>query len=162
MKIKLIFFLLVFVTCSNGTVFNEIEIDNEVFDELINLDTREKILIDTSNLIVINYWASWCLECIEEHEFLIQLSNTKGFENRIFLVLFQDSRQNALTFLNNYGRGNISYLLDPDSKLSINSGVFGVPETHIIQNNKIIKKYIGPLSITNLQEIIISYSNEGD
>ena len=48
--------------------------------------------------------------------------------------------------------------MDENSKFSINSGVFGVPETHIIKNNKIIKKYIGPLTFKNFQEIIDLYS----
>ena len=108
--------------------------------------------------MIINYWASWCLECIEEHEILIQLANTKGLEDKVFLLSFQDSEENAKEFISKYGKGNITYVTDTKSKIAINSGVFGVPETHIIFKNKIIQKYIGPLTIEDFQEIINNFS----
>ena len=48
------------------------------------------------------------------------------------MVSFQDNIENSIEFLNNYGYGNIVYAIDNESKLAIDSGVFGVPETHII------------------------------
>ena len=110
--------------------------------------------------MIINYWASWCLECIDEHQYLIELSKTRGLTDKVILVSFQDSIENSIDFLNEYGRGDIIYAIDTESKLAIYSGVFGVPETHIILNNKIVKKYTGPLSLSDLEEIINSYSNE--
>ena len=130
------------------------------FNNLITLETNESLTIDTSSHVIINYWASWCLECIEEHQYLIELSKTRGLTDKVILVSFQDSIENSIDFLNEYGRGDIIYAIDTESKLAIYSGVFGVPETHIILNNKIVKKYIGPLSLSDLEEIINSYSNE--
>ena len=160
MKIKLFIPILIFISCSSNATTNSIEVDENILNNLENLETSESININSSNYTIINYWASWCLECIEEHQYLIQLSKTKGFENQVYLVSFQDSKENAIDFINKYGRGEINYVTDPESQMAIYSGVFGVPETHILLNNKIIKKYIGPLSLDNLQEIIISYSNE--
>lgn len=160
MKIKFLILFFIFICCSSNTTSNIIEINQNILNNLQNLETNETINLDSTSYTVINYWASWCLECIEEHQYLIQLSKTKGFENQVYLVSFQDSRENAIDFINKYGRGEINYVTDPESKMAINSGVFGVPETHVLFNNEIIKKFIGPLSLENLQEIIISYSNE--
>ena len=52
---------------------------------------------------------------------------------------------------------NIIYAVDESSKLAIESGVFGVPETHIVVNGEIVKKYIGPLNLSNIEEIINNY-----
>ena len=160
MKIKFLILFFIFICCSSNTTSNIIEINQNILNNLQNLETNETINLDSTSYTVINYWASWCLECIEEHQYLIQLSKTKGFENQVYLVSFQDSKENAIDFINKYGRGEINYVTDPESKMAINSGVFGVPETHVLFNNEIIKKFIGPLSLENLQEIIISYSNE--
>ena len=160
MKIKFAFLFLIFLSCSTTTSTSNIEIDQNILNNLKVLETDENLSIDTSNYVIINYWASWCLECIEEHQFLIQLSKTKGLSEKVILVSFQDSKENSINFLNEYGKGNIIYAKDPESKLAIYSGVFGIPETHIILDNIIVKKYIGPLSLGDVEEIINSYSNQ--
>ena len=160
MKVRFVLLLFLIISCSVDTENSKIEIDQSIFNNLITLETNESLTIDTSNYVIINYWASWCLECIEEHQYLIELSKTRGLTDKVILVSFQDSIENSIDFLNEYGRGDIIYAIDTESKLAIYSGVFGVPETHIILNNKILKKYIGPLSLSDLEEIINSYSNE--
>ena len=160
MKVRFVLLLFLIISCSVDTEDSTIEIDQSIFNNLITLETNESLTIDTSNYVIINYWASWCLECIEEHQYLIELSKTRGLTDKVILVSFQDSIENSIDFLNEYGRGDIIYAIDTESKLAIYSGVFGVPETHIILNNKIVKKYIGPLSLSDLEEIINSYSNE--
>ena len=160
MKVRFVLLLFLIISCSVDTENSKIEIDQSIFNNLITLETNESLTIDTSNYVIINYWASWCLECIEEHQYLIELSKTRGLTDKVILVSFQDSIENSIDFLNEYGRGDIIYAIDTESKLAIYSGVFGVPETHIILNNKIVKKYIGPLSLSDLEEIINSYSNE--
>jgi len=160
MKVRFVLLLFLIISCSVDTKDSKIEIDQSIFNNLMTLETNESLTIDTSNYVIINYWASWCLECIEEHQYLIELSKTRGLTDKVILVSFQDSIENSIDFLNEYGRGDIIYAIDTESKLAIYSGVFGVPETHIILNNKIVKKYIGPLSLSDLEEIINSYSNE--
>ncbi len=160
MKVRFVLLLFLIISCSVDTEDSKIEIDQSIFNNLITLETNESLTIDTLNYVIINYWASWCLECIEEHQYLIELSKTRGLTDKVILVSFQDSIENSIDFLNEYGRGDIIYAIDTESKLAIYSGVFGVPETHIILNNKIVKKYIGPLSLSDLEEIINSYSNE--
>ena len=149
MKVRFVLLLFLIFSCSVDTEDSKIEIDQSIFNNLITLETNESLTIDTSNYVIINYWASWCLECIEEHQYLIELSKTRGLTDKVILVSFQDSIENSVDFLNEYGRGDIIYAIDTESKLAIYSGVFGVPETHIILNNKIVKKYIGPLSLSD-------------
>jgi len=159
MKIKVLALALFISFCSQNTVGEGIFIETSDLNSLKTLDTGENIDISEADLLVINYWASWCLECIEEHPYLIELSKTKGFENAVYMLSFQDSRENGLKFISEYGSGNINYLVDENSKVAIYSGVFGVPETHIIKNGEVIKKYIGPISLNDLQEIINNYSH---
>ena len=159
MKIKLLTFLLMISFCSSEVVDEGIFIESVDLNNLKTLDTNENIDLSNKDFLIINYWASWCLECIEEHPYLIELSKTKGFEDSVFMLSFQDSRENALKFTNEYGVGNIQYVVDQNSKIAIYSGVFGVPETHIVINGEVLKKYIGPISINDFQEIINSYSH---
>ena len=160
MKARIVLLLFLIMSCSVDSENSKIEIEQSIFNSLKALETNESLSIDTSSYVIINYWASWCLECIEEHQFLMELSKTRGLKDKVILVSFQDSIENSIDFVNEYGRGDIIYAIDTESKLAIYSGVFGVPETHIILNNKIVKKYIGPLSLSDLEEIINSYSNE--
>ena len=160
MKIKLLTFLLMISFCSSEVVDEGIFIEPVDLKNLKTLDTNENIDLSDKDFLIINYWASWCLECIEEHPYLIELSKTKGFEDSIFMLSFQDSRENALTFTKEYGVGNIQYIVDQNSKIAIYSGVFGVPETHIVKNGQVVKKYIGPISINDFQEIINNYSHQ--
>ena len=159
MKIKLLIFVLLISFCSSNATDDGIFINSSDLNNLKTLDTGENIDISDKELMIINYWASWCLECIEEHPYLIELSKTKGFEDSVYMLSFQDSRDNALKFILEYGAGNINYLVDQKSKIAIYSGVFGVPETHILKNGEVIKKYIGPISINDFQEIINNYSH---
>ena len=78
MKIKLLIFLLLFSFCSAEVVDDGIFIDPVDLKNLKILETNENIDLSNNNFLIINYWASWCLECIEEHPYLIELSKTKG------------------------------------------------------------------------------------
>ena len=138
MKVRIVLLLFLIMSCSVDTENSKIEIEQSIFNSLKALETNESLSIDTSSYVIINYWASWCLECIEEHQYLIELSKTRGLTDKVILVSFQDSIENSINFLNEYGRGDIIYAIDTESKLAIYSGVFGVPETHIILNLSLI------------------------
>ena len=157
MKVRFVLLLFLIISCSVDTEDSKIEIDQSIFNNLITLETNESLTIDTSSYVIINYWASWCLECIEEHQYLIELSKTRGLTDKVILVSFQDSIENSINFLNEYGRGDIIYAIDTESKLAIYSGVFGVPETHIIIDGEIVKKFIGPLNLSNVEEIVNNF-----
>ena len=158
MKNRIIVFILVtmFVsTCSNETSFNSIEITQN--NNLLDMYTGEPIQL-TNDLYILNIWASWCLECIQEHQEFIELSKNQNLENKIIFVLFQDSKENAIDFVDKYGRGNIIFSIDPNSRLSIDLGVFGVPETFIVHNLEVKKKFIGPTNLLSIQTEINNIS----
>jgi len=158
MKIRLILISLLLSYCSSTGINQEvIQITNLNINSLQNLDSDNETNLD-SEFLIINYWASWCLECIEEHDLLISLNQIESFNGKVVLISFQDNVSNSLDFLNKYGYGDLIYLIDNKSEFAINSGVFGVPETHIIKKGEIIRKYIGPLSFSDVEEIIILYS----
>ena len=157
MKIKFLsIFLLFFATC-NLTASNETEQYIKVnTSTLYSLEENKNINLD-EKFLIINYWASWCLECIEEHELLLSLAELEKFNDSVVMVSFQDNANNSIEFLNNYGYGNVIYAVDNNSKLAIDSGVFGVPETHLVKDGIIIKKFIGPLNLVNIEEIINNF-----
>ena len=154
-KFSLVLLVLLISFCSSSSNDNTdtIKLNNLNLKPLIEED---KIQLET-DFLIINYWASWCLECIEEHELLISLAESQKLEGKVVMVSFQDNIENSIEFLNNYGYGNIVYAIDNESKLAIDSGVFGVHETHIIVNGEIVKKFIGPLSLSNVEEIINNF-----
>tara|TARA_Y100000590_G_scaffold458920_1_gene614699 strand:+ start:2270 stop:2788 length:519 start_codon:yes stop_codon:yes gene_type:complete len=100
---------------------------------------------------VINIWASWCIPCLQEHKYLMSLKNNID----IYLVglNYKDKEKNAKKFILENGNPYDIILIDNNGIISIELGAFGVPETFIIQNKKIIKKYIGPLNKKNIAEI---------
>ena len=154
-KFSLVLLVLLISFCSSSSNDNTdtIRLNNLNLKPLIEGD---KIQLET-DFLIINYWASWCLECIEEHELLISLAESQKLEGKVVMVRFQDSIENSIEFLNNYGYGNIVYAIDNESKLAIDSGVFGVPETHIIIDGEIVKKFIGPLNLSNVEEIVNNF-----
>ena len=154
-KFSLVFLVLLISFCSSSSNDNTdtIRLNNLNLKPLIEED---KIQLET-DFLIINYWASWCLECIEEHELLISLAESQKLEGKVVMVSFQDNIENSIEFLNNYGYGNIIYAIDNESKLAIDSGVFGVPETHIIIDGEIVKKFIGPLNLSNVEEIVNNF-----
>ena len=154
-KFSLVFLALLISFCSSSSNDNTdtIRVNNLNLKPLIEED---EIQLDT-DFLIINYWASWCLECIEEHELLISLADSQKYEGKVVMVSFQDNIENSIEFLNNYGYGNIVYAIDNESKLAIDSGVFGVPETHIIIDGEIVKKFIGPLNLSNIEEIVNNF-----
>lgn len=100
---------------------------------------------------IFNIWASWCLPCRDEHPILVNLSKN---DNIVIIGLnYKDKFNNAEKFLNEMGNPYSVILLDQDGTTAIEWGAYGVPETFLIYNNRIIKKYIGPLNKNSLMEI---------
>lgn len=87
-------------------------------------------------IVVINFWASWCVPCREEHPALLSAANNYRGSGVVFVgVSFQDQRDSAIAFLDELGRGDpgvYRYVTDPGSKFAMDLGVFGAPETFFI------------------------------
>ena len=100
---------------------------------------------------LINIWASWCAPCRLEHKYLLELNDINSL--KMIGINYKDLKLNAENFLDDLGNPYDLILNDDNGKLSINWGAYGVPETFIVFNNKIVKKYTGPLNEIYVQEI---------
>ena len=111
----------------------------------------EKDLIK-NDYTLINFWASWCGPCRIEHPILMKLSAENNL--KILGVNFKDKKELARKFLKDLGNPYNSLLKDVEGKQSVIFGIYGIPESLIINNkNTIIKKFVGPLSLDDYKEI---------
>ena len=105
-----------------------------------------------SRYTLINFWASWCAPCRVEHPYLMQLSKEKNL--KIVGVNFKDKKINASKFLNELGNPYYYMAKDTTGKQSVNFGIYGIPESILINNETIVlKKFVGPLNEQNLNDI---------
>ena len=105
-----------------------------------------------NNFTLINFWASWCAPCRVEHPLLMELSRQKNL--KILGVNFKDKKNSASIFLENLGNPYHYLAKDEQGKQSVNFGIYGIPESILIDKEfTIIKKFVGPLNIKDLNEI---------
>jgi len=131
-----------------GKKFPSFNAKNFYDEKIINSDN----LFSEKEIYLLNIWASWCLPCKKEHSILMELS--KNTSIKIIGLNYKDNLINATKFINSMGNPYTDILLDKDGVVSIELGAYGVPETLVIDNNKIIlKKFIGPLNNQSLEEI---------
>ena len=100
---------------------------------------------------LMNIWASWCIPCREEHEFLMELNKNQKIE--LIGFNYKDNFKNASSFLKDLGNPYDIIVLDKDGTSSIDWGAYGVPESFLIYQNNIIRTFIGPINNDNLLEI---------
>lgn len=115
-----------------------------ILSELSSGNSFNNDMLPTERYLI-NVWASWCLECIREHQQLRKIH--KEGKIKIIGINYKDNRSDALGWLEIYGNPYIYNLYDNKGELGINLGVYGVPETFFIDNNGIIiDKYIGAIT----------------
>jgi len=112
---------------------------------------NSKDIFNQKQFYLLNIWASWCLPCRDEHSWLINLGKSEKLE--IIGLNYKDNLNNAEKFINELGNPYSTILLDRDGTKAIEWGAYGVPETFLIYENKIIKRYIGPLNSKLVNEI---------
>jgi len=94
---------------------------------------------------MLNVWASWCGACREEHPLLVEFSRKKMLP--IYGLNYKDERVPGLKWLANFGNPYDASLFDQDGRVGIDWGVYGVPETFIIDRQGVVRfKHIGPLT----------------
>jgi cytochrome c biogenesis protein CcmG/thiol:disulfide interchange protein DsbE len=102
---------------------------------------------------VLNVWASWCPPCLAEHPVVSQMSRA-GLAPVVGLN-YKDTREEALPWLERNGNPFQVVVFDPNGRIGIDYGVYGVPETYVIDRAGIIRyKHIGPLTPEVVQQKI--------
>lgn len=96
-------------------------------------------------ITLLNVWASWCPSCKSEFPFLISLNEQPDFQ--VFGLNYRDERNAALDVLDRLGNPYIRSIYDPEGKLALDLGVYGTPETYLIDRQGIIRyRYSGELN----------------
>lgn len=103
---------------------------------------REELL---GKVWMLNVWASWCVACRVEHPLLVEFAAKKLVP--IYGLNYKDQRLQGLQWLNQFGNPYDASLFDQDGRVGIDWGVYGVPETFVIDRTGLIRfKHIGPLT----------------
>ena len=130
-----------------GQKITKIQLEHFAENRIITENDLKK-----NNFTLINFWASWCGPCREEHPILIKLNDEKNL--KLLGVNFKDKKSNALEFLKDLGDPYDDLARDEFGKHSINFGIYGIPESILINKNLvIIKKFIGPISKNDYDDI---------
>jgi len=106
-----------------------------------------------------NVWASWCVSCRQEHPLLVRLAETG--EVPIYGLNYKDDIPAAMDWLARFGNPYTSSVVDADGRVGIDYGVYGVPETYLIDKEGTIRfKQIGPLTPIVIEQKILPLVQE--
>lgn len=154
-----IFILIIFAISLNRDSIYSTEkligkkIENFNSKDFYTKEIRDSKILKIKDFSLINYWASWCAPCRAEHSELMQLSKKENLN--IIGINFKDKKNEAEQFLKELGNPYDHLLIDQDGRFSINLGVYGIPESILLNKElKILKKFIGPLDNKRVIEII--------
>jgi len=103
---------------------------------------------------LLNVWASWCTACREEHPLLVAYSK-QGKGTPVIGLNYKDKRDDGMAWLAKFGNPYVDSLFDLDGRIGIEYGVYGVPETFVIDKAGVIRyKHIGPITPEVLRDKI--------
>ena len=126
------------------------ELDLKYLNEDRTFSTKN---LKKNKFTLINFWASWCAPCRKEHKHLISLSKNKNI--KIIGINFKDEKSKANKFIKEMGNPFDIIASDSDGKASVSFGVYGIPETILVNNDLVvIKKYIGPIDQKDVKKIL--------
>ena len=103
---------------------------------------------------LLNVWASWCVSCREEHPILVDLAKSRVVP--VIGLNYKDKPQEAKAWLKQFGDPYMLSVMDQDGRVGIDYGVYGVPETFVVDANGVIQlKFIGPVDRNALETQIL-------
>lgn len=161
--LPLLLFIALSVFLAIGLKLNPREIPSPLIDKpapafnLPILATPEQRLSQADfkgKVWLLNVWASWCVSCREEHPLLIELAK----QNKVMLVglNYKDEAQAANTWLGKHGNPYYVSVMDADGRTGIDYGVYGVPETFVIDKRGVVRyKHTGPVQPGELESIFL-------
>ena len=122
--------------------------------QLQSPDTKLSLQDMKGQVWLLNVWASWCVACRQEHPVLVDFASTHVVP--IIGLNYKDQSPDALRWLDEFGNPYTSSIDDADGRVGIDFGVYGVPETFLIDKQGVIRyKQIGPVTPDALQNLII-------
>tara|TARA_Y100000741_G_C18219197_1_gene545110 strand:+ start:505 stop:1029 length:525 start_codon:yes stop_codon:yes gene_type:complete len=162
----IIFFVLsiFFVSLNKDPLYSTKDLEGEKIQDIsLNHFSKNEIIsnqdLKKNKFTLINFWASWCAPCRLEHPYLVKLNKEDNL--KILGVNFKDKKQNAIKFLNDFGNPYDYLAKDTTGKQSVNFGIYGIPESILINKDLIIvKKFIGPLTYNDYIKIRGAVKNE--
>jgi cytochrome c biogenesis protein CcmG, thiol:disulfide interchange protein DsbE len=103
---------------------------------------------------VLNVWASWCVPCLAEHPYVTQMARTTGVP--LVGLNYKDKPEDAQRWLARHGDPYSQIVADRDGRVGIDYGVYGVPETFVIDKDGTIRhKQIGPITPEALNDTLL-------
>tara|TARA_B100000963_G_scaffold360982_1_gene394192 strand:+ start:3654 stop:4175 length:522 start_codon:yes stop_codon:yes gene_type:complete len=121
----------------------------ELLDMKTNLITNEESLGDN---FILNVWASWCITCLVEHPFLMELQNQNM---NIIGLNYKDESADALSWIEKYGNPYNKIIQDYKGSLAMDLGVTGAPETFLVQNGKIVVRFQGEINSDIWRDVFV-------
>ena len=105
-----------------------------------------------NEIVLVNFFATWCKPCRDEHAFIKRFSNENKV--RVIGINYKDNPKKTVDWLNNLGNPYSNIPLDKDGKIAIDWGVYGIPETFVVNSEGIIKyRHVGPISNKEYKKI---------
>ena len=99
---------------------------------------------------IVNFWASWCTECIEEHPLVAELKTQTGID--VYGVAYKDNSTASRRFLGRYGNPFTAVGADDSGRRGIDWGVYGTPETFVVNGRgEIVFKHVGPMTAESIK-----------
>jgi cytochrome c biogenesis protein CcmG/thiol:disulfide interchange protein DsbE len=109
---------------------------------------------------LLNVWASWCVSCREEHPVIVEYAK-KGLLPPVVGLNYKDKREDGLRWLARFGDPYLLSAFDADGRVGIDYGVYGVPETYLIDKAGVIRfKQIGPITPEVMEKKILPLVKE--
>lgn len=110
------------------------------------------------DVVVVNFWASWCLACRDEHRELSEVATRYAGKGVRFIgVLYNDQPANGIDWIREMGGQTYPALDDPRARTAIDYGVYGVPETFFIsKDGRVARKFVGPVTVALLSHVVDS------
>lgn len=161
--LPLFLFIALAVFLAIGLKLNPREIPSPLIDKpapafnLPILGTPDKTLSQADlkgKVWLLNVWASWCVSCREEHPLLVELAK----QNRVMLLglNYKDEAQAAGAWLVKQGNPYNVSVMDADGRVGIDYGVYGVPETFVIDKRGVVRyKHTGPIQPGDLERVFL-------
>ena len=154
---SLIIFFVLFKGLQNTNIYTpQVDVKKDIpyfeaklFDS--DLVKNSKEIFQKEKFYLLNIWASWCAPCRDEHPILLKLKDQVNLE--IIGLNYKDNIINAKKFLKELNTPYRLILSDENGIIAIEWGAYGVPETFLIYNKRIVKRYVGPLNMNSIIEI---------